>query len=1026
MANNIKGITVEIGGNTENLNSALKSVNKTAGDLQSELKQVQKQLKFDPTSTELLSQKGAILKESISTTEDKLKQLKSVQGDVEQQFKNGDLGEEKYRAFQRELEKTKSQLQGLKKEQAEFGNTAGATLEAAGKKIKASGESITKVGEGVTKNVTAPIAAVGTASLAAFSEVDSSMDTVAEKTGATGKTLEGLQGVAENIATTIPTSFENAGNAVGEVNTRFGLTGQALQNVSTDFIKFSEINKTDVTESVQGVQEAMSAFGVKTADTQNVLGLLTSVSQKTGVSVSDLTNDLSSNVATFQEAHLSIGQATTLLGNFEKAGLDSGTMMSGLKKAASTYSKEGKSMSQGLGDLIKRLQSSKTEAGAAADAYKIFGARGGLAFVNAAKSGKISLSGLSSGLTQYGTTVSKTFEATEDPIDKSKVTLNQLKAALAQIGSALGTTLAPILQAIANKLKDFTNWWKALSPQTQQTIIKIALIAAAVGPLIIVIGKLKEGLGGITDGIGFLIKHPILAIILAVAAAAILVITHWTQVKTFFIGLWNTIKSLFGNIGNWFKSVFSAGADGVKSAWSGITGFFSGVLNGIKGLFAGIGNWFKSVFTAGADGAKSAWSGITGFFSGIWSGIRTAAMAIVTPFVRGILSIWNSMKTGIQNIMNGLKNILGGIWTAIKNVVMLPVILICDLITGNFGKMGSDVSHIFTNVKNALTQIWAGIRQVFFGAVQAIGGFLALEWHSIITIATSVWNAFSSFMSGLWDGICSTAVNAWNGLVGFFSALPDRIGGIMNSIGSWVQNVWNGLVSFLSGLPARIGGIMDSIGGWIRDVWNGLVGFIGSIPGRFASGLSGIGNAVREAFSDAINFIKDLPSEALQWGRDIINGIVNGIKSAAHHVRDAVSGVAQNIRSFLHFSVPDEGPLTDYESWMPDFMKGLANGIRSSTAPVFNAAKGVASGIAASIRVPQTITSGMQLRTALAAAGGYSSGSNGSMSGDRISRSPIPGLTVIFKGNSFGGKEVAKTDVDKISNAIALKVQAQK
>lgn len=755
MANNIKGITVEIGGNTENLNSALKSVNKTAGGLQNELKQVQKQLKFDPTSVELLNQKGTILKESISATEDKLKQLESVQEKVEEQFKNGDLGEEKYRAFQRELEQTKSKLKSLKDEQSKFGNTAGATLEAAGKKIKASGESITKVGEGVTKNVTVPIAAVGGASLAAFSEVDSSMDTVAEKTGATGKTLEGLQGIAENIATTVPTSFENAGNAVGEVSTRFGLTGQALQSVSTDFIKFSEINKTDVTESVQGVQKAMSAFGVKTADTQNVLGLLTSVSQKTGVSVSDLTNDLSSNVATFQEAHLSIGQATTLLGNFEKAGLDSGTMMSGLKKAASEYSKEGKSMSQGLGDLIKRLQSSKTETGATADAYKIFGTRGGLAFVNAAKSGKLSLSDLSSNIGQYGKTVDKTFKATEDPIDKSKVAMNQMKDALAKVGEALQTALAPIIQTIIAKLKEFTNWWKQLSPQTQQMIIKIALIAAVVGPLIIMVGKLISGIGSITSGIGFLIGHLNLTtvIILAIAAAAILIITHWTQVKTFFIGLWNTIKGLFGNIGNWFSSVFSAAASGVQSAWSGITGFFSGIWNGIKNVFSAVGGWFSNLFSTAASGIQSAWSGITGFFSGVWSGI-----------------------------------------------------------TGVFNAVGSWFGNAFDSAKQAIC------------------------------------NTFSP------------------------SALSDHF----------------------------------------NDVWE----------------------AVQNTFSKL---------NPMQWGKDLIDGIANGIKSAAQHVKDAVGGIAQNIRSFLHFSVPDEGPLVDYQSWMPDFMQGLADGINTSKYKVAQSIQGLAS-----------------------------------------------------------------------------------
>ena len=91
-----------------------------------------------------------------------------------------------------------------------------------------------------------------------------------------------------------------------------------------------------------------------------------------------------------------------------------------------------------------------------------------------------------------------------------------------------------------------------------------------------------------------------------------------------------------------------------------------------------------------------------------------------------------------------------------------------------------------------------------------------------------------------------------------------------------------------------------------------------------------------------MNFIKNLGSQAVQWGADIINNIVCGIKSKINAVADAVKGIADKIRSFLHFSVPDEGPLTDFESWMPDFMKGLAKGIDKSKKYVEAAVSGVA------------------------------------------------------------------------------------
>lgn len=103
-----------------------------------------------------------------------------------------------------------------------------------------------------------------------------------------------------------------------------------------------------------------------------------------------------------------------------------------------------------------------------------------------------------------------------------------------------------------------------------------------------------------------------------------------------------------------------------------------------------------------------------------------------------------------------------------------------------------------------------------------------------------------------------------------------------------------------------------------------------------------IASAIKSGFQTAINFITSLPSQALQWGKDMIMGIVNGIKSCMSAVGDAVKGVADKIKSFLHFSVPDEGPLTDYESWMPDFMGGLAKGIDKSKGIVSKAVKGVA------------------------------------------------------------------------------------
>ena len=122
--------------------------------------------------------------------------------------------------------------------------------------------------------MTAPIAAIGAASLAAFSEVDSGLDIVTQKTGASGQALEEMQQSVKNLATQIPTDFETAGAAVGEVNTRFGLTGQALEDLSGKFIKFAQLNDTDVSTSVDNVSSVLNAFGQSTDDAGDLLDAL--------------------------------------------------------------------------------------------------------------------------------------------------------------------------------------------------------------------------------------------------------------------------------------------------------------------------------------------------------------------------------------------------------------------------------------------------------------------------------------------------------------------------------------------------------------------------------------------------------------------------------------------------------------------------------------------------------------------------------------------------------------------------------
>lgn len=163
MAETIRGINIQIGAETTGLSKALSDVNKKSRDIQSELKQVEKLLKLDPTNTELLAQKQKLLSEAVGNTSEKLDRLKAAQEQVNAQFKKGEISEGQYRAFQREIAKTEQELKGF---EAQAGKTTdsldkmGKEAKSAADKIKSAGEGIKSAGEKMSVGITAPLVAI--------------------------------------------------------------------------------------------------------------------------------------------------------------------------------------------------------------------------------------------------------------------------------------------------------------------------------------------------------------------------------------------------------------------------------------------------------------------------------------------------------------------------------------------------------------------------------------------------------------------------------------------------------------------------------------------------------------------------------------------------------------------------------------------------------------------------------------------------------------------------------------------------
>lgn len=513
----IQGITIEIGGDTTKLNSALKDVDKRLATTQSELRDVNKLLKLDPKNTELLTQKQGLLRDALKDSKSRLKDLQEAAAQLAQKDSSPEV-EKQQRALQREILETTQKIKGFEDELGKIPNAATKAFNAVGDTLQNAGKKMEETGKTITKNVTVPIAAAGAAAVASFTEVDDAMDEVILKTGATGEAAAEMQKIVENVATTIPTDFRTAAEAVGQINTKFGATGDQLESLTTLFVKFASVNKKDVSSSVDSVQKSMSAYGLELKDTEHFLDLLTKTSQDTGADIDKLSDGIVQNAAAFQELGLSVDEAVALMGQMERSGANSETVMNGLRKALQKSTKAGIPLSQMLADLQDEIVNNNDETAALAKTYDLFGKSGDQIF-NAIRNGTLDFSKFGDTMKTVGGTVTKTFDATIDGADRWKMAMNEAKLLGSEIGGILSEFAGPVLQKVRDALKGAVEWWRDLSKEQQANILKITGIVAAIGPMVTIVGKATTAVGLLSKGLGVLAAHPVAAAILGIGTA---------------------------------------------------------------------------------------------------------------------------------------------------------------------------------------------------------------------------------------------------------------------------------------------------------------------------------------------------------------------------------------------------------------------------------------------------------------------------------------------------------------------------
>ncbi|MEY8431001.1 phage tail tape measure protein [Lachnospiraceae bacterium 48-42] len=899
-ANRIKGITVEIGGDTTKLQTALKGVNTEIRNTQSQLKDVEKLLKLDPGNTELMAQKHRLLGQAVSETKEKLETLKTAAEQANDALARGEISQSQYDALQREIIETENNLRDLER-QAGQSAVALQKIAATGEKLKTVGSAIEGVGQKLMP-VTAAVGGLGVAAVKVASDFDSAMSQVAAVSGATGKDLEALRDKAREMGSKTKFSASEAAEAMNYMAMAGWKTNDMLSGIE-GIMNLAAASGEDLATTSDIVTDALTALGLSAEDSGHFADILAAASSNANTNVSMMGETFKYCAPVAGALGFSAEDTAEAIGLMANAGIKSSQAGTAMRSMMTNLTGEVKFTGAAFGELTVQTtntdgsmrslgdiladcraafaQMSESEKAANAEALVGKNAMSGfLAVMNAAPG---DIEKLNSAINNCDGTAEKMAATMQDNLAGQ---LTILKSQLEGLAISIGEILMPYIRQIVGWIQGLVDWLNSLDEGTKKIIVTVALVAAALGPVLIVIGKVVGAIGtimtvvpqiasAISGVIGFVSGTVIPAISAVVAAigwvplaiaavVAILVVLYnkcewfrdavnaiWTKIKEFFVSAWEVICSFF--------------TETIPNAWNSLVSFFQGIPAWWSGLWQSVGD----------------------FFSSIWTNMMNNP--VLTGIVDMIRSLWENLSTTLQGIWNGIKTAASGAWELIKNVVLGSVLLLIDLVTGNFTKLKEDAANIWNNIKNAASNIWNGIKQVVGSLAQGLANHVSILLTGLKNTITNIWTA-----------IKNTASSAWNGLKNLVSSIASNL----------KQAAVNAFKSMVSGIR---------------------------------SALSSLGSVVQSGFQSVISFITSLPGKALEWGKDFINGIADGIRSAIGNVVNAVSDVADKIRSFLHFSVPDEGPLTDYESWMPDFMSGLAKGIEKSRGMVKKAVSGVAS-----------------------------------------------------------------------------------
>jgi phage-related minor tail protein len=538
------------------------------------------------------------------------------------------------------------------------------SLNDASKSLNKAGKSLTSIGGTLTKGLTLPIAAATTGILKLGMDFDDAFDKIRVGTGATGDALENLKDDFKAVYSSVPTGMADVSTAIADLNTRTGLAGKPLQELSAQMLNLSRITGEDLSGMISNSSRLFGDWSVAADDTAGTMDYLFKVSQSTGIGFNELNAKLVQFGAPLRQMGFDLETSAAMLGKFEKEGVNAELVLGGLRVALGKMAKEGiQDTGAALTEVTRRIKEAGSTGEANAIALELFGARVGPDMAAAIREGRFELSELVSTLKTSGETINGAAFETMDFADQLTIMKNKAAVALEPLGSSLMQAInaaMPAIEGLIGKLTGLVDWFTNLNSGSQTMVLSFIGIAAAIGPVLTLVGKLTSGIGSAVNAVKWLadaknlatIKtiamtvaqkaaaaaqwllnaamsaNPIAIVVIAIAALVAAIVYLWNTNEDFrnaVIAIWDGIvagiKAAIGFVVNLFNTVI----DFIKNNWQSILLF---LINPFAGAFKYLYDNCEKFRTF----IKNLLSAIGQWFTGIWNGIKNTASNIEPVF----------------------------------------------------------------------------------------------------------------------------------------------------------------------------------------------------------------------------------------------------------------------------------------------------------------------------------------------------------------------------------------------------------